>query len=117
MSDTAVDKIVCPHCGSADLANYRIEYGKPGDFRYSWEEGVECKSCRRIRLAVTLPSVPPTPVAPEDNDPVHRRPATNPEQKTHPWWCEGCGQWVASMAVTFGERHDERAGGCGGQCV
>lgn len=30
-----------------------------------------------------------------------------------PWWCEDCQHGVPGEHVTFQERHDERAGGCG----
>jgi len=48
---------------------------------------------------------------------LHPRPTINEGPPTHPWWCEGCGCWIAPEAVTFGEYHDERCGGCGGKCV
>jgi hypothetical protein len=30
------------------------------------------------------------------------------------WWCGVCAEWVEPRAVTSDERHDPRAGGCGG---
>lgn len=29
------------------------------------------------------------------------------------WWCPECAEWVPCENVTFEERHDPRAGGCG----
>jgi len=42
----------CPHCGSQSLVRYRREWAKPGDWNYSWEEGVQCDNCGRTRIAV-----------------------------------------------------------------
>lgn len=30
-----------------------------------------------------------------------------------PWWCDDCGKEIEGRDVTYQERHDERAGGCG----
>jgi hypothetical protein len=30
-----------------------------------------------------------------------------------PWWCDDCQKEIDGRDVTFQERHDERAGGCG----
>lgn len=49
------DKPKCPSCGSENLRRYRREVGTKGKWNWSWEEGVECADCKRIRLPVVLP--------------------------------------------------------------
>lgn len=44
----------CLFCGAKNLRNYRIQYGNPV---HSWEEGVGCPACNRIRLLVRGPHV------------------------------------------------------------
>lgn len=34
-------------------------------------------------------------------------------RQDHSWYCPKCREQVHPNHVTFGERHDERAGGCG----
>jgi hypothetical protein len=39
-----------------------------------------------------------------------KKPADIP---TTPWWCDDCQKEIDGRDVTYQERHDERAGGCG----
>lgn len=40
---------------------------------------------------------------------------TAPSKGT-PWWCPTCQLWLSGGYVTPFRLHDERVGGCGGQC-
>jgi len=45
-----------------------------------------------------------------------KRPQHGPPDVDHPWFCEGCSEWVQCEHVTFEETHDPKNGGCGGDC-
>jgi predicted RNA-binding Zn-ribbon protein involved in translation (DUF1610 family) len=44
----------CPDCG-AECKIYRREWGRPGDWNYSWEAGLECPACGRVRIPTLTP--------------------------------------------------------------
>ena len=99
----------CPHCGR------EAEFGEtPEKCEANWNKMIASESvdgptagqCDEILGRTHYASVR-----------HHPRPAINDGPTTHPWWCEGCGWWVAPEAVTRHGRHDERCCGCGGKCV
>lgn len=50
VSLAAVDQPKCPTCSSTNLRPYRREIGRKGEWRWSWEEGIECADCGRSRI-------------------------------------------------------------------
>lgn len=60
---------VCAFCGSFKVRKYRCEYGKSGEWNYSWEEGVKCLDCKRIRISC----------GPDTQNAPGERPATDTE--------------------------------------